>query len=255
MIASAGNRLGEKTGWFSALRYRYFGPRRPIEDVCFGLGRDDRFFARPWSILDGRQRPIGQRPLHAALNRLMVDPNSLPHRTERRILAIGQQHLRPGYPARGLRSRPRENRQSFNLLVSHRHLFQGIHHRLGLSACLIEGSNSKFAPRERAPFVAVHGQQLTSVIQQDHCQLKRPFRLRLQKCFRRAPSPPPFSSIMDLPNPEIRSHYRNGFIKQYVRDHLILRTEAASNNVNDYGVKKAVENLPCPPKSTIGDRR
>jgi hypothetical protein len=50
---------------------------------------------------------------------------------------------------------------------------------------------------------------------------------------------------MDLPNPVIRSHYRNGFIKQYVRDHLILRTEAASNNVNDYGVKKAVEHLPA----------
>jgi hypothetical protein len=49
---------------------------------------------------------------------------------------------------------------------------------------------------------------------------------------------------MDLPNPVIRSHYRNGFIKQYVRDHLLLRTEAATNNVNDYGVKKAVENLP-----------
>src|SRR6266702_625246 len=49
---------------------------------------------------------------------------------------------------------------------------------------------------------------------------------------------------MDLPNPVIRSHYRNGFIKQYVRDHLILRTEAASNKVNDYGVKKAVDNLP-----------
>jgi hypothetical protein len=48
---------------------------------------------------------------------------------------------------------------------------------------------------------------------------------------------------MNLPNPVIRSHYRNGFIKQYVRDHLILRTEAASNNVNDYGVKKAVDNL------------
>jgi hypothetical protein len=41
----------------------------------------------------------------------------------------------------------------------------------------------------------------------------------------------------------IRSHYGNGFIKQYVRDHLILRTEAASNNVNDYGVNKSVENL------------
>lgn len=35
-----------------------------------------------------------------------------------------------------------------------------------------------------------------------------------------------------------------GFIKQYVRDHLLLRTEAATNNVNDYGVKKAVGNLP-----------
>jgi hypothetical protein len=47
-----------------------------------------------------------------------------------------------------------------------------------------------------------------------------------------------------LPNPVIRSHYGNGFIKQYVRDHLNLRTEPATNNVADYGVKKAVENLP-----------
>src|SRR5208283_6873 len=50
---------------------------------------------------------------------------------------------------------------------------------------------------------------------------------------------------MDLANPLIRSHYRNGFIKQYVRDHLILRTEAATNNVTDYGVRKAVDNLPA----------
>lgn len=50
---------------------------------------------------------------------------------------------------------------------------------------------------------------------------------------------------MHLPNPVIRSHYRNGFIKQYVRDHLILRTETATNNVTDYGVNKAVENLPA----------
>ncbi len=49
---------------------------------------------------------------------------------------------------------------------------------------------------------------------------------------------------MHLPNPVIRSHYGNGFIKQYVRDHLMLRTEAATNNVNDYAVNKAVENLP-----------
>ena len=33
---------------------------------------------------------------------------------------------------------------------------------------------------------------------------------------------------MDLPNPVVRSHYRNGFIKQYVRDHLILRTGPAT---------------------------
>jgi hypothetical protein len=50
---------------------------------------------------------------------------------------------------------------------------------------------------------------------------------------------------MNLPNPVIRSHYGNGFIKQYVRDHLILRTEAASNNVHDYGVNKSVQNLPA----------
>ena len=50
---------------------------------------------------------------------------------------------------------------------------------------------------------------------------------------------------MDLPNPVVRSHYRNGFIKQYVRDHLILRTEPATNNVTDYGVNKSIEHLPA----------
>ena len=49
---------------------------------------------------------------------------------------------------------------------------------------------------------------------------------------------------LELPNPVIRSHYGNGFLKQYVRDHLCLRTEPATNNVTDYGVRKAVENLP-----------
>jgi hypothetical protein len=60
---------------------------------------------------------------------------------------------------------------------------------------------------------------------------------------------------MNLPNPVIRGHYGNGFIKQYVRDHLILRTEAASNNVKDYKVNKAVENLPvlCETLSAIDD--
>ncbi len=50
---------------------------------------------------------------------------------------------------------------------------------------------------------------------------------------------------LNLPNPVIRSHYRNGFIKQYVRDSRILRTESATNNVStDYGIPKAVESLP-----------
>src|SRR5688572_1724111 len=49
---------------------------------------------------------------------------------------------------------------------------------------------------------------------------------------------------LDLANPVIRSHYKNGFIKQYVRDDSNLRTEPATNNVTDYGVGKALENLP-----------
>ncbi len=34
------------------------------------------------------------------------------------------------------------------------------------------------------------------------------------------------------------------FIKQYVRDHLLLRTEPATNNVTDYAVNKAIDHLP-----------
>jgi len=49
---------------------------------------------------------------------------------------------------------------------------------------------------------------------------------------------------MNLPSPVIRSHYLNGFAKQYVRDRSNLRTEPATNNVNDYGVRKAIDNLP-----------
>lgn len=49
---------------------------------------------------------------------------------------------------------------------------------------------------------------------------------------------------LKLGNPVIRSHYKHGFIKLYVRDERMVRVEAASNNVYDYGVGKAVENLP-----------
>jgi hypothetical protein len=50
---------------------------------------------------------------------------------------------------------------------------------------------------------------------------------------------------IQLPNPVIRSYFGKGSIKQYVRDHLNLRTEPATNNVADYGIKKAVEHLPA----------
>lgn len=51
---------------------------------------------------------------------------------------------------------------------------------------------------------------------------------------------------LNLPNPVLRSHHGNGFLKlkQYVRDRYILRTEPATNNVTDYGFAKAVQNLP-----------
>jgi hypothetical protein len=49
---------------------------------------------------------------------------------------------------------------------------------------------------------------------------------------------------LDLPNPVIRSYYKNSSVKQYVRDLRDLRTEATSNNVRDLGIGKTVENLP-----------
>jgi hypothetical protein len=49
---------------------------------------------------------------------------------------------------------------------------------------------------------------------------------------------------LHLGNPVMRSYYKNGFAKHYVRDHDVLRFEAASNDVKgDYGINKAVENL------------
>jgi hypothetical protein len=62
------------------------------------------------------------------------------------------------------------------------------------------------------------------------------------------------TSIHDfhLPNPVIRSHDGHGFVKQYVRDHLLLRTEPATNDVGDYGIRKAVEHLPASRQRVAG---
>jgi hypothetical protein len=48
----------------------------------------------------------------------------------------------------------------------------------------------------------------------------------------------------DLGQPVIRSEYKSSSIKQYVRDHLILRTETTSYHTPDLGVNKGVEHLP-----------
>lgn len=48
----------------------------------------------------------------------------------------------------------------------------------------------------------------------------------------------------DLGQPVIRSEYKSSSIKQYVRDHLILRTETTSYHTPDLGVNKSVEHLP-----------
>jgi hypothetical protein len=48
----------------------------------------------------------------------------------------------------------------------------------------------------------------------------------------------------DLGQPVIRSEYKSSSIKQYVRDHLVLRTETTSCHTPDLGVNKGVEHLP-----------
>jgi hypothetical protein len=47
----------------------------------------------------------------------------------------------------------------------------------------------------------------------------------------------------DLGQPVIRSEYKSSSIKQYVRDHLLLRTEITSYHTPDLGVNKSVEHL------------
>jgi hypothetical protein len=87
-----------------------------------GLRRDHRLLARARSVVEWRQRAIGDRPLDAALDRLMMHAKSSSHGKERRVLAIGQQHRGPRHPARRLGSGPRKSRQRFNFLLGHRQL-------------------------------------------------------------------------------------------------------------------------------------
>ncbi len=69
MVASAGIRLGEKTGWFAALRYRYFGPRP--------LTGDDAFVSPATGLLNGQ---LGYR--FDSGRRVQLDPFNLPVRPD-----------------------------------------------------------------------------------------------------------------------------------------------------------------------------
>ena len=49
---------------------------------------------------------------------------------------------------------------------------------------------------------------------------------------------------LHLGSPVIRSYHQDGSVKQYVRDNLLLRTEATSNDIRWHKINKAVEKLP-----------
>jgi hypothetical protein len=91
-----------------------------IHHPRLGLGRDRRLPTGPRPIIERRHRTIGQCPLDAALDRLMVHPNSLSHRKKGRVFPVGQQNSRPPDPARRLRPRPRNRSQSRHILLTHR---------------------------------------------------------------------------------------------------------------------------------------
>ena len=50
----------------------------------------------------------------------------------------------------------------------------------------------------------------------------------------------------------LRSYFKNGFVKQYIKFSNYLRTEATSNNLPDLGIRKSLGNLPVI-KKTLAD--
>ncbi len=87
-----------------------------------GLSGDCRLLARSRAIIESRHWTISQRPLNAALHRLMMHPQSATHREERWVFSAGQQNPRPLDPARRLRSRLRYRNQPRQILSSNRQL-------------------------------------------------------------------------------------------------------------------------------------
>ena len=124
-------------GWSMLARVTSQKPRRPQfvriaqvlrlaagqrDQPCPGLGSDRRLLARPGTIVERRHWTVGQRPLNAALDRLMMHPQSLTHRKEREVPPVSQQHSRSLDPARRLRSRACYRNEPRQILFSDRQL-------------------------------------------------------------------------------------------------------------------------------------
>jgi hypothetical protein len=80
------------------------------------------YIRRRLRVCKGGQYPVGKRPFDATLDGLMMNTKLSSDQKKRRILTVGEQHLRPLHLARRLRSRAGNNRQLSNLLISHRQL-------------------------------------------------------------------------------------------------------------------------------------
>jgi hypothetical protein len=130
-------KAGVPFGWSMLARVTSQKPRRPQfvriaqvlrlaagqrDQPCPGLGSDRRLLAGPGTIVERRHWTVGQRPLNAALDRLMMHPQSLTHRKERGVFPVSQQHSRSLDPARRLSSRACYRNESRQILFSDRQL-------------------------------------------------------------------------------------------------------------------------------------
>jgi len=86
-----------------------------VTSQALASGVMNRLLARSRSIVERRQRAVSQGSLDTALNRLVMHTNGAPNRVKRRVLTIGEQHLRALHPAPSLHSRPGIN---INLAMS-----------------------------------------------------------------------------------------------------------------------------------------
>src|SRR5262249_20527113 len=86
----------------------------------FCLGCNRRLLTRSRPIIKRRQWAIGQGPLHTALNRLMMQTESLPDSEERGFLTVRKQYLRSLHPTRCFASRAGNSCQLFNIFIGHR---------------------------------------------------------------------------------------------------------------------------------------